>query len=296
MLEVIEMLELPIDAIVVQHHGQVVFESYPDPQYGPDDLHRLYSVTKSFTSALIGIAIHEGFIDGVDQKVLDFFPEWSIQNMDARKQALTIEHLLTMTCGFEWEGPDDDLHTWGRAIHSGNPVKYVLNLPIVNDPGTEWVYNGGCSHLLSAILTRATGLSTLEFARQYLFTPLGITDVKWPRDPKGIYYGGQDIWLRPRDMVKFGQLFLYKGVWEGQQIVPVEWVARSSETYISHWDGDYGYQWWTFPHSGIYYASSAYEQRIYVIPELDVVVVLTAENQAPGLKQGEIRGGTPVVD
>jgi CubicO group peptidase (beta-lactamase class C family) len=296
MTDVIENLDLPVDAVVVVRHGQLVFEAYPNPDYSSDDLHLLYSVTKSFTSALVGIAIENGFIKDVDQKVVDFFPEWTIKNLDHRKQALTIEHLLTMSCGFEWEGPDDNLHTWGEANRSGNPVKYVLDQPMASDPGTEWVYNGGCSHILSAILTKTTGLSTLGFARKYLFEPLGITEVRWPLDPQGIYYGGQDIWLTPRDMAKFGQLFLDNGFWEGQQIIPAEWVARSAENHMSNWVGGYGYQWWTFPQSEIFYASGAYEQRIYVIPELDMVVVFTANNKASGLKEGEMRSGTPMVD
>jgi len=295
MIEVINELDLPIDSVVVIRHGKLVYEAYPNPKYAPEDMHLLYSVTKSFTSALIGIAIEEGFIENINQKVVEFFPEWNIKNLDPRKQALTIEHLLTMSCGFEWEGPDDNYHTWGEANRSGNPIKYVLDQPMASEPGTEWVYNGGCSHILSAILTKNTGLSTLEFARKYLFEPLGITEVKWPKDPQGVYYGGQDIWLTPRDMAKFGQLFLNMGVWEGQQIIPADWIARSTKTHLTHDLGGYGYQWWTFPQSGIYYAAGAYEQKIYVIPDLDMVVVFTADNKASGLKQGEIREGQPVV-
>jgi CubicO group peptidase (beta-lactamase class C family) len=296
MMNVIEDLGLPVDSVVVVRHGHMVFEEYPNSKYGPQDKHLLYSVTKSFTSALIGIAIEKGFIESVDQKVVSFFPDMKIKNLDARKRNLTLEHLLTMSCGFEWEGPDDGLHTWGAANRSGNPVRFVLDQPMATEPGTEWVYNGGCSHLLSAILTRTSGDSTLEFARKYLFGPLGITDVRWPRDPQGIYYGGQDIWLTPRDMAKFGQLFLNKGMWEGQQIVPAHWVARSAETHLLQVFGGYGYQWWTFPRSGIYYASGAYEQRIYVVPDLDMVVVFTADNRESGLKEGEMRDGPPMVD
>jgi len=296
MMGVIEELDLPVDSVVVVRHGQLVFEAYPNPDYGPEDLHLLYSVTKSFTSALVGIAIEEGFIKDVNQKVVDFFPEWTIKNLDSRKQELTIEDLLTMSCGFEWEGPDDNLHTWGEANRSGNPVKYTLDQPMASNPGTEWVYNGGCSHILSAILTKTSGQSTLDFAREHLFTPLGITEVKWPRDSQGIYYGGQDIWLTPRDMAKFGQLFLNNGVWENQQIIPADWVARSAETRLTHWVGGYGYQWWTYPQSGIYYASGAYEQRIYVVPNLDMVVVFTSDNKASGLKAGEMRSGPSMVD
>jgi CubicO group peptidase (beta-lactamase class C family) len=286
MMDVIDAADLPIDSVVVVRHGKLAFEEYPNPEYRPQEKHLLYSVTKRVTSALIGIAIDKGFIESVDQRVIDFFPDMAINNLDVRRQSLTLEHLLSMSCGFEWEGPDDNLHTWGRANQSGNPVKYVLNQPMSSDPGTQFLYNGGCSHLLSAILTKTTGQSMLEFARKHLFKPLGITDIKWPRDPQGIYYGGQDIWLTLRDMAKFGQLFLNQGTWEGRQIIPAEWVARSSETRLSLWAGGYGHQWWTFPRSGIYYASGAYEQRIYVIPDLDMVVVFTAFNKAGGAQTG----------
>jgi CubicO group peptidase (beta-lactamase class C family) len=296
MTAIIEDMHLPIDGVVVRRHGEVVFEAYPNPKVGPEEMHLLYSVTKSFTSALIGIAIDQGFLEGVDQKVIDFFAEWEIENLDARKQALTIENLLTMTCGFEWEGPDDGLHTWGDALRSGNPVKYVLNQPMASDPGTEWIYNGGCSHILSAILTRTTGRSTLAFAQEYLFEPLGITDVHWPRDPQGIYFGGQDIWLTPRDMSKFGQLFLNGGAWEGQQIIPSDWVAKSTVTHMTHWDGGYGYHWWTYPDSGIYYASGAFEQRIMIIPDYDMVVVFTSDPLGADLGSGEWGESPPAVD
>jgi CubicO group peptidase (beta-lactamase class C family) len=296
MMDYIDKQSLPVDAVVVVRHGCIVFEAYPNQTYGPEDRHILYSVTKSITSALIGIAIEEGFIESVDQKVVDFFPDKTIANLDARKQKMTIEHLLTMSSGFEWEGPDDGHHTWGAAVRSGNPVQYILDQPMANEPGVEWYYNGGCSHLLSAILTKTTGYSTLDFAHEYLFKPLGIWSVRWPRDPQGIYYGGQDIWLTPRDMAKFGQLYLNNGIWEGKQVVPAEWVALSAETYFSYSQGGYGYQWWTWPESGIYYASGAYDQRIYIVPDLDMVVVITADNKASDLKEGEVRSNAPIAD
>jgi CubicO group peptidase (beta-lactamase class C family) len=296
MNEVIDDLDLPIDSIVVHRNGELIFESYPNPTYGPDDLHLLYSVTKSITSALIGIAMEEGYIEGVDQKVIDFFPDWEIENLDGWKESLTIENLLTMSCGFEWQGPDDGLHTWGDALRSGNPIQYVLNLPMVSKPGSEWVYNGGCSHLLSAILSRATNRSTLDYAREVLFEPLGISKVRWPRDTQGIYFGGQDIWLTPRDMAKFGQLFLDNGMWEGQQIIPSEWVRDSVSTHIKHWGGGYGYQWWTYPENGIFYASGAFEQRIMVIPNYNMVVVFTSNAQGADLAEGVWGDNPPSVD
>jgi len=298
MRQTIDVLDLPIDSVVVVRHGEIVFEHYPNASlYGPNGLHNLYSVTKSVTSILIGIAIDEGFIEGVDQSVVGFFPDRRIANLDARKERMTLEHLLTMTSGLEWQGPDDMYHSWGKGIQSGDPVQYALDRPMAHEPGAVWYYNGGCSHLLSAILTETTGMSTLEFAREHLFGPLGITSVRWPRDPHGIYYGGQDIWLTPYEMAKLGQLLLDGGVWNGEQIVPAEWVkAATTQAIELPWSGGYGYQWWLYPESGIYYASGAFDQHIYVIPDLDMVVVFTASNWPPGILPGERTGGAPVVD
>jgi CubicO group peptidase (beta-lactamase class C family) len=198
--------------------------------------------------------------------------------MDSRKQNITIEHLLTMTAGFEWVGPDlmSQEYSWGQAVYSGNPVEFILNLNMSYDPGTTWYYNGGCSHLLSAIITATTGNSTLEFAQEYLFDPLGIDYVYWPRDPQGIYYGGQNIGLTPRDMAKFGYLFLNNGTWDGEQIISKEWVETSTETRFVLPHYGYGYQWWTFfPHQ-IYFALGMYQQKIIVVPDSDVVIVFTA--------------------
>jgi CubicO group peptidase (beta-lactamase class C family) len=268
---------IPIDGIVIVRSGAIVLETYLNPEYNQNIKHNLYSVTKSITSALIGIAIQEGYIDGIDDRVVDFFTDWEIENLDERKMDMTIEDLLTMQCGFEWEGPDIPGHTWWSAVKSGNPIKYTLNRPMSSEPGSEWYYNGGCSHLLSAILTQVSGMTTLEFGRQYLFEPLGVTQVFWPRDPYGFYYGGQDIHLRPMDMAKIGQLFLDRGVWGDEQIVPAEWVEESTLTHIrlDNFIG-YGYQWWTIPRHGVFYASGWKGQSIFVIPDMDMVVVFTA--------------------
>ena len=206
MTAVIEAIDLPIDSIVVARHGRIAFEYYPRPlYYGPNGRHVLYSATKSVTSTLIGIAIEQGLIESVDAKVVDFFPDRTIAHLDDRKRSMTVEHLLTMTSGFDWTGPDDAHHSWGEAIRSGDPVQYTLDRPVIHEPGTVWYYNGGCSHLLSAILTEVSGTSTLRFANEVLFGPLGITNVRWPRDPNAIYYGGQDIWMSTRSMAKLGQ-------------------------------------------------------------------------------------------
>ena len=295
--EMIDAAELPIDSLVVLRHGAIVFEHHPElPFGGPEIPHNLYSTTKSITSLLIGIAIEQGFIDGVHQPVVDLLPDREILNLDERKRRMTLEHLLAMTSGLAWQGPDDMYHTWGAAIQSGDPVQYTLDRPMASEPGATWYYNGGCSHLLSAILTEATGMSTLAFAREVLFDPLGIGWVIWPRDPHGIYYGGQDIRLSPHAMAKIGQLVLDEGVWQGEQVVPAAWIAASRETRTDLGAGGYGYQWWTYPASGIFYASGAFEQRIFVVPALDLVAVFTADNQAPGIGPGERAEGPPIVE
>ena len=297
MRELIDEADLPIDSVIVLRGGDIVFEHFPNLSlYRPNIPHNLYSTTKSITSILIGIAIEMGFIEDVDQPVIDFFPNRQIRNLDARKRRMTLEHLLTMTSGLEWEGPDDMHHSWGAGIRSGDPVQYALDRPMAHEPGEVFYYNGGCSHLLSAILTEATGMSTLDFAQEHLFGPLDILRVIWPRDPNGVYYGGQDIHLTPHAMAKIGQLFLNGGLWEDERIVPAEWVAASWQPHTVTWSGTYGYQWWHYPESGVFYASGAFEQRILVIPNYDMVVVFTASNMAPGVGPGERDVGPQIVE
>jgi CubicO group peptidase (beta-lactamase class C family) len=289
MLAYIEEENLPITSVLIVRHGSLVMEAYPQRYAGPDVKRKLYSATKSFISALIGIAIQEGFLESVDQKVIDFFPERTIKNLDARKRDITIEHLLTMTPGYQW-----DMGDGSRMRDSQDPVQYVLDKPMVAAPGTVYNYGDGASHLLSAILTWVTGRTTLEFAQQYLFTPLGITDVSW-ESKAGVNFGGSGLYLTPRDMAKFGYLYLNEGRWGNEQIVSADWVDLSTRTYIrgegyiaeaeAYIDG-YGYQWWTVPESGVFYASGMNEQRIYVIPELDMVVVFTANNPGQNVTYG----------
>ena len=281
MMEYIDEQGFAIDSVIVVRKGYIVLEEYPNPIYYQDRLHRTYSVTKSFTSALIGIAIHEGFIDSVEQKVVDFFPDREIANLDARKQSMTLEHLLTMTSGFKWDESTypytDDRNINRQMWLSDDPVQFVLDRPMVNDPGVKWVYTTGCSILLGEIVEHVTGNTTLEFAHEYLFNPLGIKSVLWTRN-KGYSNTGGGLSLKPRDIVKLGFLYLNNGTWDGEQIVPSEWVARSTETSFYHRseDSGYGYQWWTHPRRGVYYAVGLYKQRVFVVPDLDMVVVFTA--------------------
>jgi CubicO group peptidase (beta-lactamase class C family) len=282
MMASISNQKLAIDSVLVVRHGYIVFEKYPGLLYDKDMIHPIYSCTKSVIGALIGIAVKEGFIDSLQHKVVDYFSDRTIQNLDSRKQSTTLEHLLAMTGGMEWDEwrypYTDPRNDWIKALRSSDTVQYVLDLPMASDPGVIWNYNGGYSYLLSAILTKTTKDNTLDFARKYLFDPLGISELNWNRDRNGIYDGAGGLSLTPRDMAKFGLLYLNGGKWDGKKIVPADFVAESVKThhFFSASSG-YGYEsWWTYPLDGFYYAAGIYGQRIYIVPSLALVVVITA--------------------
>ncbi|RAP73563.1 serine hydrolase domain-containing protein [Paenibacillus montanisoli] len=248
-------------------NGEPVFETYFYP-YTSDTLHNVFSVTKSLTSALIGIAIKEGLLEGVHQRVFDFFPEHAGFNTDPRKNALTIEHLLTMTGGFEW----DDETDLKACVLSDNWAGYVLSKPMAEEPGTVYCYNTGGSYLLTAILDKVAGMPTSRFADRCLFGPLGITDYSWITDPQGILIGGFGANLKPSDMVKFGMLYLNEGQYQGKRIVTEEWVRASTKKRT---DNGYGYHWWVFEEERRYAASGYGGQYIYVVLEANLVVAVT---------------------
>ncbi|MFW9847093.1 MAG: serine hydrolase domain-containing protein [Candidatus Thorarchaeota archaeon] len=270
-----------VRSMLVVHNGYLVFEQYFMPQlYDQDDTHIIYSCTKSVTSSLIGIAIDEGYITSTGQAILDFFPDLYIDNLDPRKESITLENVLTMTSGLEWDEESyDDFNDYYGMINSGNWVQYVLNKTVVRDPGTYFYYNTGGSHLLSAIINITTGMTTLEFAVEHLFNPLGIDTYSWIQDPQGIHNGGSSLALRPRDMAKFGYLFLNNGEWDGEQIVPSNWVTTSSDSHVTIYGGtfSYGYQWWINEPGGYYCARGYQGQLIFVVPDEDLIVVFTSD-------------------
>ncbi|MFX0091559.1 MAG: serine hydrolase domain-containing protein [Candidatus Hodarchaeota archaeon] len=285
-IDYIKTGEYDIDSVVVIRNGYIVLEEYFNQSNSDQDsLHFLASVTKSFTSTLIGVAIQEGFIESVSQKVVHFFPDREIANLDARKQNMTLEHLLTMTAGFNWSEWDfsysDPRNSFYQMYYSEDPVQFVLDLPMAYEPGKVWTYNTGASQLLSAIITKATNQSALDFANECLYGDLGIADVHWERDSQGVYYGGFALYLKARDMAKLGYLFLNNGTWDSEQIISPEWVVNSTRTayHLSTEDG-YGYHWWTFPNQGIFCARGSYGQSIFVVPERDIIVVFTAYIQS----------------
>ena len=263
-----------IHSVAVVRNGVLVDEYYQEG-YDAESVFRLNSCTKSFTGTLIGIAIDQGYISGVDATLSEFFPHLA----DTDKGDIQLRYLLTHTSGIrwrEWSGTSFyDLQT------SENWVDYVLSQPVEAAPGSKFAYSTGGSHLLAAILQQATGESALDFAKENLFDPLDMESVEWSTDPQGIIDGGNGIAMNTRDAAKFGQLFLNQGVWEGEQVVPREWVAASTQPYLQAeaTAGEYGYQWWIQQFGGYdaYYAMGWGAQFIFVVPDLQLVAVFTAD-------------------
>lgn len=260
---------LNIHSLLIIRNGYIVTDAYFYP-FAQDSLHDLASATKSFTSSLIGIAIDQGYIESVEQPILDFFPERTVANLDADKEAMTLEDLLTMRSGFAcYNGGETQI------MASPDWVQNTLDLPMAAEPGTRYVYCSPNSHLLSAIIQETTEVSALEFAQEHLFGPLGVSEVIWPSDPQGNNMGWGDMKLAPHDMAKLGYLFLNEGLWDGHQVVSAAWV-KAATSGVS-----YGYQWWLKP-SGFYFATGVGGQEIWVLPDRDMVVVMTGASGGGG--------------
>lgn len=263
-----------VDSLLLVRNGYIVAEACYHP-YECDTRHQTYSVSKSIISALIGIAIKQGCIESIDQPVLDFFPDMSIANVDERKKAITLRHLLTMTSGLacDWAfGTSVDNAM--RASHDW--AQFALSLPMMANPSIEFHYCNANAHILSAVITQQTGMSALEYARLNLFGPLGISDAAWTSSPTGISHGAGELQLTPRDMAKIGYLYLRRGEWEGQQIIPAEWVVTSTTQRVPYLgDYGYGYMWWTLDNLGVSMAIGFGGQYIWLFPHLDLVAVIT---------------------
>ena len=271
-LQAIQKQNTQIDNLMVIRNGAVLLDAAFEP-YQNANLHDLASVTKSFTTTLIGIAADQGKLK-LDQPVLSFFPEHTIANRDARKERMTVRDLVSMRNGFESGCLPGDIPTVQAMMDSPDWVQYSLDRKMVAEPGTQNCYDSPGMHLLSAILQKATGMTELEFARQNLFEPLGIHEYFWEADPQGVTRGWGDLHLKPADAAKLGYLWLSNGVWDGKQIVPKAWVKDSVKYTSDFGDGDgYGYGWWLWE-SG-YGASGRAGQSIKVEPAMNVVVVTT---------------------
>ena len=222
-----------LHGLLVSHRGQIVLRSYAKG-YSAGRLANIKSASKSIIAALVGIAIDRGLIGGVQEPIVRWFPELRT-NGDPRRAAITIEDLLTMRSGLESTSGAN----YGRWVSSANWVRFALERPLVSNPGTSMEYSTGTSHLLSAILTKASGKTTHQFATDVLAKPLGITLARWSRDPQGIYFGGNEMLMTPRQMITIGELWLHRGRANGAQVVPAAWVETSCQPRTrSRWDSD----------------------------------------------------------
>ena len=277
-------------SLLVIRHGYLVYEKYYRGM-NQGSANPVYSVTKSVMSAITGIAIREKLIQNVSQQITDFLPEYFQAVDNPNKKTITIANALTMTGGLH--NVDDDF-----ASYYGSPdwMEYALKQPLSSKPGTKFEYNTGLPHFLSVIITKASGMSTEKFADNYLFSKIGIHAVHWDQDSKGYYGGGFGLYLTPRDMAKFGYLYLHRGNWNGDQIIPENWVNESLQKHVTV-DKilDYGYLFWLQnmqdPVSGknhfTYRADGAGGQKIVMIPDLDMVAVITADARiASTMKDG----------
>ena len=228
---------------------------------------------------MLGIASGKGLLGGIDQKMISFFPEYEIQNMSDDKKAIDLEHLLTMSGGLEWYELEyaygGGRNTFRNWIDSGGGVKFVLDQPMVAIPGEEYSYNTGASHVLSGILQKVSGVRADSFAMDNLFNPLGIDQFYWPIDNEGVAFGGSGVRLTPRDMARFGYLYLKNGNWDGTQIIPETWVEASQQKHMMRKyipDNYYGYQFWVSDYD-TYSAVGYGGQWITIVPEHKLLVV-----------------------
>ncbi len=274
MLAHVEESHLNLHGLLVIRHGVIVLEEY-FAGHNRNERHAQYSVTKSFTSTLTGIAIDQGKLASEEILVKDFIPPDSYANPDPRKEAFTLENLLTMTTGLDWVEGDS---SYAQLYMSDDWVKWMMSLPQAAEPGSVFNYCSGCSHVILRVVEKAAGEDVVDYARKNLFQPLGIKNFRWERNPQDEAIGGWGLMLTARDMAKLGYLYLHGGQWDGNQVVSNAWVEKATTGHIDAGAGmEYGYQWWIYPTRHAYAALGRYGQTIFVLPELDTVVVTTAE-------------------
>ena len=305
-----------VTGMLVVRHGKVVFEraydhdfdrlfegrdpvrgpyNYFDPDWHPyyqhGTLHTMQSVSKSITSTLVGIAIGRGEVPPVSTPVLPLFADFTAPPADPRRDAMTLEDVLTMRTGIAWDESTitytDPRNSCAGMEKSADWVQFVLDQPMAADPGTTFVYNSGATELLSYLLKRGTGKQADEYAAEHLFGPLGITDTYWKRTPTGLNDTEGGLYLTARDLAKIGYLYLHDGMWDGRRLLPEGWVGKATSPLVDTRPGQprsrqYGYQWWVLPSADgatRAYAALGYGgQRLIVVPEHDLVAVFTGWN------------------
>jgi len=265
-------------SFMLVRHGQVVAEGWWKPE-AADKPHVMHSLSKSFNSTAVGLAISEGKLS-LEDPVLKFFPEYAPKDPTPNLKAMRVRDLLTMTCGHEKEVKFSTNEPWAQTFLA-QEVKYA--------PGTHFLYNTPGSHMLSAIVTKVTGQTELDYLKPRLFEPLGIENPEWGSSPQGNTLGGWGLFIRTEDIAKFGQLYLQKGKWNGKQIIPVAWVAQATSRQVANdqapsangkpdWSQGYGFQFWRCLHNA-YRGDGANGQFCIILPEQDAVIAITADTR-----------------
>ncbi|QEL19044.1 serine hydrolase domain-containing protein [Limnoglobus roseus] len=265
-----------LHSFMLIRHGHVVAEGWWKPE-AADKPHVLHSLSKSFTSTAVGLVVEEGKLS-VDDPVLKFFPDLAPANPSDNLKAMKVRDLLTMSCGHDAEPKRSDAEPW---------VKTFLAHPVPHKPGTHFLYNSFGTHMLSAIVTKVTGKTVLEYLTPRLFEPLGIKDPEWGASPQGNTFGGWGLKVRTEDIAKFGQLYIQKGKWDGKQLVPAKWVESATTKQVANdqapsgvgkgdWRQGYGYQFWRCTHDA-YRGDGANGQFCIVLPDQDAVIAITAD-------------------
>ncbi|GAB3321821.1 hypothetical protein GCM10027299_16840 [Larkinella ripae] len=279
-INAVEAGKLNLHSLMVVRHGKVVAEGWWAP-YAPALKHTLYSLSKSFTSSAIGLAVAEKKLT-VEDKVVSFFPNEVPATVSPNLAAMRVKDLLSMATGH-----DKDSTGSLRSDPDKNWVKAFLALPVEHEPGTFFVYNSGATYMLSAIIQKVTGQKLVDYLKPRLFDPLGIEGADWETDPNGIATGGWGLRVRTEDIAKFGQLYLQKGLWNGKQLLPATWIADATKFQIqskggsrpkeeNDWLQGYGYQFWRC-RNGAYRGDGAYGQYCIVLPKEDAVIAITSE-------------------
>lgn len=294
-----------VHSILVFRNSKLVFEEYFEgylfdmdaPEFKGDHTtftretdHMLASVSKSVTSVIFGVAVKEGYIGSLDQKLVEVLPGYE-DVLVGEKAGITLEHLLTMSSGIEWDESskpygDPDNHVTA-LFDAEDPIEFFLSLDMVSDPGAEFLYSSGSTNVLGAVIQEHTGKSLLEYGKEVLFDPLNIEGGSWLQLPGGYYFASGGLSLRPRELAKIGYLFLNDGYWENEQIIAREWLEESVKGQIST-EGktlpmahEYGYQWWRMNFSAegkeypCFFAAGAGGQYMFIFPELDMMVLFT---------------------
>jgi CubicO group peptidase (beta-lactamase class C family) len=264
-----------LHSFMLLRHGKVAAEGWWAP-YAPQHPHMLFSLSKSFTSTAVGLAVAEGYLT-VDAPVVPFFPGDAPSTVDENLAAMRVRHLLTMSTGHDKDATVPTTHG-----PDGNWVKGFLSLPVEHPPGTHFVYNSAATYMLSAIVQKVTGVTVLEYLRPRLFGPLGIEGATWETCPRGINTGGWGLSVRTEEIARFGQLYLQKGKWQGRQLLPEKWVEEATTKQVSNgtgeksdWEQGYCYQFWRCRH-GAYRGDGAFGQFCIVMPQQEAVLAITS--------------------